>query len=146
MADVTAAYKGVGATRTEQLFLDRNEAITENDRQIKQLTLDVVTLAREVNAAGGSAAGSANGTQFAGDGDARARLAGGVGKSALVAILVVSVTTTLLAGRFRRRLLAVGPPPLDAARGSSEDLRGMSLPLPGLGSPRGGCVRRSGES
>jgi len=54
VADVTAAYKGVGATRTEQLFLDRNEAITENDRQIKQLTLDVVTLAREVNAAGGS--------------------------------------------------------------------------------------------
>jgi hypothetical protein len=54
VADVTAAYEGVGATRTEQLFLDRNEAITENDRQIKQLTLDVVTLAREVNAAGGS--------------------------------------------------------------------------------------------
>ena len=54
VADVTAAYKGLGATRTEQLFLDRNKAITENDRQIKQLTLDVVTLAREVNAAGGS--------------------------------------------------------------------------------------------
>jgi predicted transcriptional regulator len=54
VADVTAAYEGVGATRTEQLFLDRNEAITENDRLIKKLTLDVVTLAREVNAAGGS--------------------------------------------------------------------------------------------
>jgi hypothetical protein len=54
VADVTAAYEGVGATRTEQLFLDRNEAITESDRLIKKLTLDVVTLAREVNAAGGS--------------------------------------------------------------------------------------------
>jgi len=54
VADVTAAYKGLGATRTEQLFLDRNKAITENDRQIKQLTLDVGTLEQEVNAANGS--------------------------------------------------------------------------------------------
>lgn len=54
VADVTAAYEGVGATRTEQLFLQRNEAITENDRLIKKLTLDVVTLANEINAAGGS--------------------------------------------------------------------------------------------
>jgi lambda family phage tail tape measure protein len=54
IADVVAAYEGVGATPTEQLFLDRNEAITENDRQVKALTLSVVELAREVNAAGGS--------------------------------------------------------------------------------------------
>ena len=54
VADVTAAYEGIGATKTEQLFLDRNEAITENDRLIKKLTLDVVTLANEINAAGGS--------------------------------------------------------------------------------------------
>jgi hypothetical protein len=54
VADVTAAYEGVGASKTDQLFLDRNEAITENDRLIKKLTLDVVTLANEINAAGGS--------------------------------------------------------------------------------------------
>jgi hypothetical protein len=54
IADVVAAYEGVGATPTDQLFLDRNEAITENDRQVKALTLSVVELAREVNAAGGS--------------------------------------------------------------------------------------------
>jgi hypothetical protein len=54
VADVTAAYEGVGASKTEQLFLQRNEAITENDRLIKKLTLDVVTLANEINAAGGS--------------------------------------------------------------------------------------------
>lgn len=53
VADVTAAYEGVGATRTEELFLQRNEAITENDRLVKRLTLDVVMLAREINAAGG---------------------------------------------------------------------------------------------
>jgi hypothetical protein len=53
VADVTAAYGGIGATPTDQLFLQRNEAITENDRLIKKLTLDVVELAREVNAAGG---------------------------------------------------------------------------------------------
>jgi hypothetical protein len=54
VADVTAAYESVGASKTEQLFLQRNEAITENDRLIKKLTLDVVTLANEINAAGGS--------------------------------------------------------------------------------------------
>jgi len=54
IADVVAAYEGVGASATDQLFLDRNEAITENDRQVKALTLSVVELAREVNAAGGS--------------------------------------------------------------------------------------------
>jgi hypothetical protein len=54
VADVAAAYAGVGASPTDQLFLARNEAITENDRQVKQLTLSVVELAREINAAGGS--------------------------------------------------------------------------------------------
>jgi hypothetical protein len=54
IADVVAAYEGVGATPTEQLFLKRNEEITENDRQIKALTLSVVELTRDVNKAGGS--------------------------------------------------------------------------------------------
>ena len=54
IADVAAAYAGVGASPTDQLFLARNEAITENDRRVKELTLTVVELAREVNAAGGS--------------------------------------------------------------------------------------------
>jgi hypothetical protein len=52
--DVAASYEGVGASPVDQLFLQRNEAITENDRQVKQLTMDVVELAREINAAGGS--------------------------------------------------------------------------------------------
>ena len=52
--DVAAAYEGVGASPVDQLFLQRNEAITENDRQVKQLTMDVIELAREINAAGGS--------------------------------------------------------------------------------------------
>jgi hypothetical protein len=51
--DVNAAYAGVGATAVDQLFLARNKAIEENDRLIKGLTLDVVTLRREVNDAGG---------------------------------------------------------------------------------------------
>ena len=54
IADVAAAYAGVGASPTDQLFLARNEAITENDRQVKALTLSVVDLVREFNAAGGS--------------------------------------------------------------------------------------------
>jgi len=54
VADVAAAYAGVGATPTDQLFLQRNEAITENDRQIKALTLSVVELVRGFNAVGGS--------------------------------------------------------------------------------------------
>lgn len=54
IADVAAAYEGVGASPVDQLFLDRNEAITENDRQVKQLTMSVVELVREINAAGGS--------------------------------------------------------------------------------------------
>ena len=53
VADVATAYVGVGASPTDQLFLARNEAIIENDRQVKQLTLSVVELAREFNAAGG---------------------------------------------------------------------------------------------
>lgn len=54
IADVTAAYAGVGASPIDQLSLQRNEAITENDRQIKALTLSVVDLVREFNAVGGS--------------------------------------------------------------------------------------------
>jgi hypothetical protein len=54
VADVVAAYEGVGATPTERLFLERDEAITENNRKVKDLTLTVVELAREVNKAGGS--------------------------------------------------------------------------------------------
>ena len=54
VADVVAAYEGVGATPTDMLFLERDQAITENNRKIKELTLNVVELAREVNKAGGS--------------------------------------------------------------------------------------------
>jgi hypothetical protein len=54
VADVVAAYESVGATPTDQLFLERDAAITENNRKVKELTLNVVELAREVNKAGGS--------------------------------------------------------------------------------------------
>ena len=54
LEDVNAAYKGVGATPTNQLLLERDAAITENDRQVKQLTMSVVELVREINEAGGS--------------------------------------------------------------------------------------------
>jgi hypothetical protein len=54
IADVAAAYAGVGASPTDQLFLARDKAITENDVQVRQLTLSVVELAREINAVGGS--------------------------------------------------------------------------------------------
>jgi hypothetical protein len=51
--DVNQAYKGVGATPVEQLFLQRNEAIADNNRTVDELTKDVVKLALEVNQAGG---------------------------------------------------------------------------------------------
>jgi lambda family phage tail tape measure protein len=54
IADVAAAYAGVGASPTDQLFLERNEAITEDDRRVKELTRTVVELEQEINAAGGS--------------------------------------------------------------------------------------------
>jgi len=54
IADVVAAYEGVGATPIDKLFLERDAAITENNRKVKDLTLTVVELAREVNKAGGS--------------------------------------------------------------------------------------------
>jgi len=54
ITDVTAAYAGIGATPTDQLLLDRNEAIRENNRTIKELTYNVIELEREVNKAGGS--------------------------------------------------------------------------------------------
>jgi lambda family phage tail tape measure protein len=52
--DVTSAYKEVGASPVDQLLIDRNKAITENNRQIDDLTKSVVELSREVNKAGGS--------------------------------------------------------------------------------------------
>jgi len=54
IADVVSAYEGVGATPADQLFLERDAAITKNNDQIKSLTYSVVKLMREVNAAGGS--------------------------------------------------------------------------------------------
>jgi lambda family phage tail tape measure protein len=52
--DVTSAYKEVGASPIEQLLIDRSKAITDNNRQIDDLTASVVELSREVNKAGGS--------------------------------------------------------------------------------------------
>jgi hypothetical protein len=51
--DVNAAYEGVGANPTTQLFLQRDAAITDNNRQVDELTQKVVELVRDVNAAGG---------------------------------------------------------------------------------------------
>jgi len=51
--DLNAAYAAVGANEFEELALRRNEAITDNNRQIDQLTRDVVKLAVEINEAGG---------------------------------------------------------------------------------------------
>ena len=53
IADVTAAYAGVGASPTDNLLLQKNEALANNQRQIDQLTKSVMELEREVNAAGG---------------------------------------------------------------------------------------------
>jgi len=54
VADVAAAYESVGASPVDQLFLDRNEAITESNRLVKQLTTDLAILEREINKEGGS--------------------------------------------------------------------------------------------
>lgn len=51
--DTNFRITGVGASPLEKLLLERSEAITGNDRQIKDLTMSVVELAREVQAAGG---------------------------------------------------------------------------------------------
>ena len=51
--DLNAAYAGVGANEFEQLALRRNEAITENNRLVDELTRDVVKLALEINEADG---------------------------------------------------------------------------------------------
>jgi tape measure domain-containing protein len=53
VADVNAAYEGIGATPVDRLFLQRDKAITENNRLVDELTRDVVKLATEVNEAGG---------------------------------------------------------------------------------------------
>jgi hypothetical protein len=54
VVDVGAAYARVGVSSADLLFLDRGAEITKNDRQIKALTLSVVELMREIEAAGGS--------------------------------------------------------------------------------------------
>jgi hypothetical protein len=51
--DVNAAYAGVGLTPTQDLQQQRNDAITENSRQVDDLTRKVIELVRDVNAAGG---------------------------------------------------------------------------------------------
>jgi tape measure domain-containing protein len=51
--DVNAAYAGVGLTPVGELQQQRNDAITENNRQVDDLTRKVVQLVRDVNAAGG---------------------------------------------------------------------------------------------
>lgn len=52
--DVGMQISGVGADPLTQLMLERDEAILANNRQIDDLTLNVVELAREVQAAGGN--------------------------------------------------------------------------------------------
>jgi len=52
--DVNAAFKGVGVSAVEQLFLDRNQAITDSNRQVDDLTANVMTMVRDINEAGGS--------------------------------------------------------------------------------------------
>jgi len=54
LEDVRAETAGVGAGPVDSLLIDRSNALTENDRQIKGLTLSVVELKREVEAAGGA--------------------------------------------------------------------------------------------
>jgi lambda family phage tail tape measure protein len=53
LEDVNAAYAGVGATPIEQLLLDRADAVRENNRQVDDMTKQVVDLVREITAAGG---------------------------------------------------------------------------------------------
>lgn len=52
--DSNIAYEQVGATPVDQLLLQRNAAITENNRTVDDLTLSVVKLAKEFNEAGKS--------------------------------------------------------------------------------------------
>jgi len=54
IADVIAAYDGVGASPTEKLLQDKNAAIEENRRQTDNLTESVMKFEREVHKAGGS--------------------------------------------------------------------------------------------
>jgi lambda family phage tail tape measure protein len=53
LEDVTAEMAGVGASDADKLWLQRNDAITENNRQVDGLTKSVAELYREVQAAGG---------------------------------------------------------------------------------------------
>jgi hypothetical protein len=54
LEDVASSYAGVGASAAEKLVLERSDALTENERRVKALTLGVVELKREIEAAGGS--------------------------------------------------------------------------------------------
>ena len=51
--DTERSISGVGANPFEQLMLERDEAIAANNRQVDDLTKNVVELFREVKAAGG---------------------------------------------------------------------------------------------
>lgn len=54
VADLNAAYENIGASPTDKLFLERDQALTENKRQVDDLTRSVVELWREVREAGGT--------------------------------------------------------------------------------------------
>jgi len=53
LEDVYSAFQSVGATPVEKILYDQADAITENNRQVDDLTKQVVNLFREVQAAGG---------------------------------------------------------------------------------------------
>ena len=53
LEDVNAEIVGVGASEADKIWLKRNDAITENNRLVDDLTKSVVELYREIQAAGG---------------------------------------------------------------------------------------------
>ena len=53
LEDVNAEIVGVGASEADKIWLKRNDAITENNRLVDDLTESVVELYREIQAAGG---------------------------------------------------------------------------------------------
>ena len=52
--DANRTYTGVGASAVDNLFLQRDAAVTESDRQVKEYTASVMELVREVREAGGN--------------------------------------------------------------------------------------------
>jgi hypothetical protein len=52
--DSNIAYEQVGASPVDRLLLQRNAAITENNRTVDDFTLSVINLVKEINEAGGS--------------------------------------------------------------------------------------------